>query len=383
MTLELRIAGPGLDIVRTVDAGPSLVLGRDPDCDVCLPDPERTVSRRHLALRFDNGELHFHVLSVVNGVEMPFGEAPPGARGVLPVGETLKVGDYAVTACLVPGDPMADAPLPPDETAAPADPWAVFDREAEAREARRAGADGSGATIPMSAVTPPEDDPFGDWGFESTFGPGQESGGGLDASKLGEGSVTSFFRGVGIDPASLGTMTEGELESMGRLVRIMVQGVLELHASAAGVKHELRAEDRTMVATKDNNPLKTNWSTEIKLRYLFGGRAAAIGFASPERSMRELLVELIAHNGASGAAARAALESTLKEFAPASIKAKLLGEGPKLFESTRAWDAYAKYYEKQSKDMGRWTQRLLDKYFAEAYLRESVRIRRETPPRER
>ena len=382
MTLELRIAGPGLDIVRIVDAGPSLVLGRDPDCDVCLPDPERTVSRRHLALRFDSGEVHFHVLSVVNGIEMPFGEAPPGARGVLPIGETLKVGDYSVTATLVPGDPVATTLRPLDEAPPPADPWAGFDREAEAREAKRAGADSSGATMPMTAVTS-EEDPFGDWGFESTFGPGQESGGGLDAAKLGEGSVASFFRGVGIDPASLGTMTEGELESVGRLVRTMVLGVLELHASAAGVKQELRAEDRTMVATKDNNPLKTNWSTEIKLRYLFGGRAAAIGFASPERSMRELLVELIAHNGASGAAARAALESTLKEFAPASIKTKLLGEGPKLFESTRAWEAYAKYYEKQSKDMGRWTQRLLDKYFTEAYLRESVRIRRETPPRER
>ena len=33
--------------------------------------------------------------------------------------------------------------------------------------------------------------------------------------------------------------------------------------------------------------------------------------------------------------------------------------------------------------MARWTQRLLDKYFAEAYLRESLRIRREPPPRER
>lgn len=378
MTLELRIFGPGLDIVRTVGDGPSLVLGRDPDCDVCLPDPERTVSRRHLALRFENGQLHFHVVSVVNGIEMSFGEAPPGARGVLPFGDSLKVGDYTVSATLVSGDDPT-SPAAVDEP--PADPWAVFDREAQARLAQRE--DASGSTIRLSAAHPQEDDVFGDWGFESTFGPGAVGGGGLDAAKLGAGSADSFFRGLGMDPATLGAMTEGELESTGRLVRILVLGMLELHASAAGVKEELRAEDRTMVASKDNNPLKTSWSTEIKLRYLFGGRAAAIGFASPERSVRELLVELIAHNGASGTAARAAIEATIKEFDPVVLKASLLGEGPKLFEATRAWEAYVRHFEKNSKDMGKWTQRLLDKYFAEAYLRESLRIRRETPPRER
>jgi predicted component of type VI protein secretion system len=160
-------------------------------------------------------------------------------------------------------------------------------------------------------------------------------------------------------------------------------GVLDLHASASGVKQELRAEDRTMVATKDNNPLKSDWPEQTKLRYLFGGRAAGIGFANPERALRELLVELVAHNTASGSAARAALESTLREFAPAALKTKLLGGGAKLFEGTRAWDAYCKYYEQESQQMNNWTQRLLDRYFAEAYLRESLRIRRETPARRR
>jgi predicted component of type VI protein secretion system len=160
-----------------------------------------------------------------------------------------------------------------------------------------------------------------------------------------------------------------------------VLGVLDLHAGAIGVKKELRAEDRTMVAVKDNNPLKTDWSHDTKLRYLFGGRAAGVGFVSPERAVRELLVDLIAHNSASGAATRHAMEAVLKEFAPDAIKARLLGGGTKLFEATRAWDAYARDYELQGKDPAKWAARLLDKYFPDAYLRESLRIRRETPPR--
>ena len=376
MALDVHIVGPGLDVVRRIEAGqPELVLGRDADCGVCLPDPQRNVSRRHLSLWIEAGELHFRVLSVVNGVEMPFGEAPPGARGVLPLGQTLKLAEYRVSASEAPQAPPREA-----------DPWAVFDREGSgvspvppAVRVPLASGQTGGFPAPASA----EDDPFGDWGFETTFGPAAVGGGPLDAGKLAPGDLASFFQGLGLDPATLGALSQGEIEAIGHLVRVLVLGVLELHTSAKGVKQEMRSEDRTMVAVKDNNPLKTDWPQETKLRYLFGGRTAGVGFVNPERAVRELLVELIAHNNASGAASRAALESTLREFAPDALKTRLLGEGPRLFEGTRAWDAYVKYYQEQGRDMPKWAQRLLDKYFTEAYLRESLRIRRETPPRKR
>jgi predicted component of type VI protein secretion system len=351
MALEVRIAGPGLDMTRRVAAGdPELVVGRDPECDVCLPDPERTVSRRHLALWTQGSELHFHVVSQVNGIEMAFGEAPPGARGVLPQGQTLKVGDYIVNATEL--DP---APAPAQEV----DPWAVFDRDAS----------GNAGAQPAASV-PAEEDPFGDWGFQSTFG----ASGALEAGSFGAGDLSAFLRGLGVES---GAMTTGELEAMGRLVRLLVLGALDLHSSVAGVKQELRSEDRTMLAPPDNNPLKSDWPSETKLRYLFGGRLAAAGYMPQERAVREVLVDLVAHNTASGAAARAAVAGTLRDLAPAQLKAKLLGEGVKLFEGARAWEAFCKWYEEQGADMQRWAQRQLDRHFTEAYLRESVRIRRE------
>jgi predicted component of type VI protein secretion system len=377
--LELHIAGPGLDLVRRLEEGePELILGRDAECDVCLPDPQRNVSRRHLALRLQGGELHFHVMSVVNGIEMPFGEAPPGARGVLPMGQTLRVAEYSVSAVPAITEVKAQPAASPEDD----DPWAALDRQsapvAPAHDPRNDDPTGGfGKTVVMAA----EDDPFGDWGFESTFGPGGTGGGAVDANTLGPASVPSFFRGLGLDANSLGQLTEGELESMGRLVRTLVLGVLDLHANAVGVKKDLRAEDRTMLAVKDNNPLKTDWPQETKMRYLFGGRAAAKGFISAERAVRELLVDLVAHNSASGAATRAAMEATLREFEPETLKLRLLGGGTKLFEGTRAWDAYTREYEEQAKDLNAWAARLLSKHFTETYLRESLRIRRETPPR--
>jgi predicted component of type VI protein secretion system len=367
--LELRVFGPALDVVRALRAGePELVLGRDADCGICLPDPQRNVSRRHLSLWLENGELHFRVLSVVNGVEMPFGDAPPGACGVLPPGGTLKVGDYSVCAQAIESAPSPGA-----------DPWAVFEREGSGAGSVPPAPHASAK--PRDAAASAEDDPFEEWEFEATFGPRPPSSaaeGGIPA-----GHLSAFFQGMGLDPASVGALSPGEVEDLGRLVRMLVLGVLQLQQAGTSAKEELRAEDRTMVAPRDNNPLKTSWPEDTKLRYLFGGRAASAGFPKPERALGTLLQELIAHNGASAGATRAALEAILKEFAPASLKSRLQVGGSKLFEGARAWDAYCKYHDREGQDLARWAQRLLDRYYSEAYLRESARIKRETPPRQR
>lgn len=312
------------------------------------------------------------MLSVVNGVQMPFGEAPPGARGVLPVGETLMVGDYSVCAAAAQSPPVA-AP----------DPWAIFERESSGLAPLCAPDASTPSDSGAESTSPSEDDPFGDWEFEATSGARMPAMATTPGGPMQPGDLSAFFEGLGLEPASIGPIGRGELEAMGRLVRMLMLGVLELHKSSSMAKDEMRAEDRTMVAAKDNNPLKSGWPAETKLRYLLGGRAASIGFPNPERALGELLVELAAHNGASANASRAALESTLKEFSPAALRARLLAGGSRLFEGTRAWDAYCRYYEREGQDMARWTQRMLDRYYSEAYLRESLRIKRETRARPR
>ena len=367
MTLELHIIGQGLDTLRMVRPGETeLVLGRDADCGVHLPDPERTVSRRHLAVWNVAGELHFRVLSSVNGVDMPFGYVPPGGTGVLEPRQLMKIGEYTMDVRL-------------SAAAADHDPWAVF---AEAGEA-------SDATLPRGAlvagqreeVAAPllsaEEDPFGDWGFESTFSPDAD-GSGLPAVAQGPGTseLASFYKGLGLDIGKISRLSPAELEAAGRAVRAGLVGLFDLYASRSGVPP--REDGAPLVPVQDNNPLKNQWTEQTKLQYLFGGRSESIGFVSQHRALTEVVSELLAHDAAVTAATRDVLESTLQEFAPDALKDRLLGAGTKLFEGSRAWEAYLRFYAGKSEDVAAWVEQLLDKYFNEAYLRESQRIKRET-----
>ena len=370
MALELHIVGPGLEIRRLVHPGEAeVVLGRDVACDINLPDPERNVSRRHLAVWNQDDLLQFRVLSLVNGIDMPFGYAPPGAKGVLLVGQVLMIGDYSLKV------------MHPALNEREQDPWAVFDNDAAA----------SDATLPRAAMTVapaadffipailPEEDPFGDWGFESTFGPGPD-GVGLKAVAQGPGAgdLSSFYKGLGLDRTNLGTLSPVELEAAGRAVRVALEGLFQLYGARSGVREERKVGAHGVVPVKDNNPLKTDWPDDTKLQYLLGGRAASIGFVSPQRALTDIVAELLAHDAAMVVAIRSAVEATVQEFAPAALKERLLGSGSKLFEGTRAWEAYSRYYGDKSQGLEQWVRQLLDQYFNEAYLRESQRIKRET-----
>jgi predicted component of type VI protein secretion system len=389
MALELRIAGPGIDVSRRVEEGEApLILGRDPECAVCLPDPEKNVSRKHLSVWNEAGRLQFLVVSVVNGVELPSGEVAPGGRGMLAAGETLRIAEYSVVVAVADDEEPTVPPgvVPPvaaagTVAAAPAggspsdDPWDAFEGPQEFAPTQPA---------PFEAAPAADADPFGDWGFD-TFGETPGAGATLQASGLAVASdVSAFFQGLGMDPDKVGVLSQGELEAMGRLVRMAVLGLIELHKSVSGSRQQIRSEDRTMMATRDEkNPLKEgNLSEETLMLYLFGGRAAAAaGYVGPERAMRELVGELATHEKASAIAARALVEGMLREFEPDAVKARLLGGGTRLFESARAWDAFSKDFAEQAEDPAKWVQRLMNKYFTSAYVRESMRMKKEGPGR--
>jgi predicted component of type VI protein secretion system len=361
MALDLLIAGPGFEVTRRLQPGaPALVLGRDTDCAVCLPDPERNISRRHLSVWNEGDQLHFHVLSVVNGVDTVNGELPPGSRGVLASTEVLGLSAYRITSQLAPAGQEG------------ADPWAEFHRQA-----REMMPEAGMETVPANL----EDDPFGDWGFQSTFGPGAP-GGEVSADDLAQASdLRPFFNGLGIAAAQQVSLTQGELENLGRITRIALQGLLQAVHNAALSRQEVRAEDRTMAEPREMNPLRMDSSIETKLYYLFGGQAASSGFIPPERAVGQVVTELNAHQQAMAEALREAVKGVLQEFDPDVLKNRLLGGGSRLFGSARAWEAFAKDYADRKEAQAEWVQRLLDRHFSQAYVKALMRVKRNTTGR--
>jgi predicted component of type VI protein secretion system len=358
MAIALHVAGPGLDVTRRLEPGePPVILGRDTDCSICLPDPERNISRRHLSVWNEGDQLHFHVLSVVNGVDTAAGELPPGTRGVLPPGQAMALSAFRISAAVAAAD---------------IDPWAEFEKQAA-------------ALVPATDDTVPatgDEDPFGDWGFQSTFGPGAPSGG-LSADALAPAAdLQPFLAGLGLHVSSRRAFTNGELETMGRLTRIALQGLLQAVQSAAASREEVSAEDGATVPPREVNPLRLDTALETKLSYLFGGHAASAGFLPPDRAVAQLVTELGAHQQAMSEAVRDTLEAAVREFDPDALKKRLLGGGARMFESARAWDAFAKDYAQRMAAHPPWVQELLERHFALAYARAILRVKRNTTARQ-
>ncbi|MCG2592480.1 FHA domain-containing protein [Ramlibacter sp. XY19] len=360
MPLELSVSGPGLDARCALAPGePALVLGRDADCPVCLPAPQKNISRRHLGVWNEDNTLHFEVLSATAGIEVDGAAYPPGASGSLAPGQVLVLGDYRISVS-----------FEPDTVVTPPDPWADFEKEAAQLVAS------------VSATQPLEEDPFGEWGFQSTFAPGTPMGA-LDAGGLAQGGLASFFNGLGLPGAKAEDLTRAELEAMGRLTRTALQGLLQAVQAASASRQPAGADDRTTLEAPAVNPLRMETPLESKLWYLFGGQAAAAGCIAPDRAVGELVDQLMAHERAMGEALQEALAGVLEEFAPDALKARLLAGGSKLFESARAWDAYAKDYAEHAAMREAWIRVLLDRHFAPAYAQALLRVKRHTggPPR--
>lgn len=392
MTFELAVVGPGLELVRAVGIGQSVLIGRDADCDLCLPDPERTVSRQHLVIWEEEGQLRVRVLSSVNGIDLPSGELAPGGVAVLEMGQIVMVGDYDITV-------------------------------------RERASDGlyTAETVPASAGTMPsgahEDDPFGEWGFDATMvqphvgggasaqpGPPQAEAPMLrqrpaladaqasheaamsqtqtvplhDTGLAAEQAAVAFFRGLGLagtpEGAFLGPV---EMEAAGRKLRIALQGLVELYGAKLELARVMGADERTMVATRESNPLRTDWPLDLKLEYLVGLKTGGAAYVQPEIALADLVAELRIHDLASTAASKAVLESALREFEPERLQTRIAADKSQgLMARLRPWEAFSKFYAAESQRMFDWVERLFNRYFIAAYIRESTRIRNESKPRE-
>ena len=88
----------GADIARDLGTG-RLVIGRGPDCDWVLNDPERALSKIHCMVEFKGG-VYIVIDSSTNGVFLNDAPAPIGRGNSAVVGEgdRLRMGGFVMRA---------------------------------------------------------------------------------------------------------------------------------------------------------------------------------------------------------------------------------------------------------------------------------------------
>ncbi len=189
------------------------------------------------------------------------------------------------------------------------------------------------------------------------------------------GAWPAFVQGLGLPETH--ASDEQAAKRAGVMVRLLIEGVTELLGARADLKRELRAEDRTMLTGRDNNPLKARLSATDLVQYLF---AAPIGAAylPADRAVREGIAELCIHEHATIAASRAAVEGALRDFEPGRLRKQLVPGKSGMFQmldNARLWEAYQLHYEKQALHMADWLEAVFARHFMPTYVRETERLK--------
>jgi predicted component of type VI protein secretion system len=107
------------------------------------------------------------------------------------------------------------------------------------------------------------------------------------------------------------------------------------------------------------------------------------GYMPARQALQESVTELRAHEFASVAAVRAAVEGCIKEFDPARLRPTLLKGKTSLgslMDNARLWDLYSAHYEQKKAHMADWLEQVFNRHFMPAYTREAERLRRQSLP---
>lgn len=418
MSYLLHFSGPSSfeQTIALKPGGEAVVVGRDPEAAVYLPDTERLVSRRHLSIEWCDGGARVQVLSA-NGVSTDQGDWFSGDEVVLADGESARIGSFFMVVTAVPANDHLDStsfsgmgsrpvPVGPETRAAPPapgvpdpDPWAELAAEwspgrsdpsdrtrpeppdaeplsfdlddpftaSASWRLNSASFDAVDATAPLV-----EPDPLAELALAQVAPPPVSTG----APTPGGPALEAFCRGLGVEPPQ--APADFDWERAGEAVREVVRCLAEQLAGRNESRQDMRAADRTMLGSAGTNPLRDGMPLKDMLQYLLFMPGGAGGLVPARRALQEVAQEARWHEIAGRAAARGLAEGALKEFEPARLRAELL-RGKLSFalvDNARLWDLYTADYARKGEQPGEWAEQLFNRYYMAAWLRESDKLRR-------
>ena len=364
MTLVLHVACTDASLnqaARRLEVASRLTIGRGPDNDLVLDDPNRHLSKNHCVIDFDGRDYRITDTST-NGVFLNHSaeRLPRGAAVPLAEGSVIQLGSYEIAVAAVApsqgvagtpatgvddglfGDPFAGpvggsggaspSPVPPGVGPAPFAPLIPDDADLFGH------GDDPLLSVPTQSDHAPSDQAFfappratperlpDDWessaigglpnggmprgDFERAVVPRQRLGAAA-APRLGGGdagdsaALSAFLTELGLAGVALGPAEKMRLmQAAGAAFRAAVSGLIDVLAARASTKQEFRIE-RTMIGARNNNPLKFSGDADEALRVMLLGKTP--GFMPAGQAIEEALGDIKGHQLAvlaSGAVAR-------------------------------------------------------------------------------
>lgn len=319
----------------------------------------------------------------VHDINLPF--SPPGRKGKvekappapLPgqVPGTPVAGqmDDAFFADLL-GGPSSPSPAPtaaPPSGASPEDVFSVLDGLIETPKKPQASVAVKPQITPVSVTS----DLVGMSGAA-------DMAAARSAGQSGTALIAKFAEGLNM-PGLRVPPAEAEqfMLDLGQMFRIAVEGVHTLLLLRSEVKKELRAEDRTMIASRENNPLKHTETVEEALNYLLDCGASNAAFLPPARAMEDAFRDMRAHELAVMAGMRAGLAGVLKRFDPKALEPRIKKAGaldamvPALYKA-KLWDTYMEFYKDIESEAEDHFDKLFGREFVRAYMEQTKQLKK-------
>lgn len=158
-------------------------------------------------------------------------------------------------------------------------------------------------------------------------------------------------------------------QELGEVLRVVVQGVMEVLQSRAEIKSQLRMS-MTLMKPAENNPLKFSPNVEAALHTLLVERNR--GYLPTVRAFQEALTDIRHHQIAVLQGIRSAFHAMLEQFNPVRLEQEFERHGAKrgllnVGSKGRFRDAYVEEYERITRDPDESFKRLFGEYFAQAY----------------
>lgn len=373
---------PTLYATRDLDVLP-ISIGRDAACTIALDDPHKYMSRFHVEIEEESGTYWMSVVSKVNAVMVKGRRYGPGTRLTLRSGDSFELADYEVQVLLPEPAPAAAAKPaddPPVQFPGPARAGSSDEAERLFNESTFLGDEKLGDEKPADEKPESKLVPQAEPPPEETFIPEKAAKAPAAApSAPPSHALRAFFEGAGLPLKELSPMqADRMLRDFGAILRAAVEGIMQLLLAHAEMRKEFEAEGGTMVAARDNNPLKLMSDPREAMDFLFDQGERTGGFLDPVQAVGDACEDLRLHDLALIAAMRAAVLGALRRFDPAAIE-RAFEKSAKGFSlssrKAKLWEAFVAQQDKLSRDAQEDFNKVFGRDFMGAYQAQLQRLK--------